>query len=516
MTHFFLFLLYSFFPPLELTSVRLIDSSASRSNLLRKFNIISVNSTDMQYASLMKGCGAVFIAAYDRSQDEIKTILKSVPLAESDIICTFCDDFFSRDNSCVLAMQLIQPGMKYLSATQLATAIFNNVVPSPVAEPPMNKVSSSQRQTQASQSQVLNRVSKTNIKKEKSSSSSSSSMAPPMPRQDRIKNEQRTPPRKKICTETAPEVPIVLSFAPTSSPIPTMKRGKSVDEDLSSIDKSTDLPAVDQTTETQTQHISRQMDIIVQEDRQQKAQPEIQEILQEAHEELQQEMQGTVREEMQQELPEEISGGFDDTVGDSTPVGPQSSSSRSSTVSDSDWIDAVGGSDREEMLRCKRKTYKSEFDNSAVDQGSDQALTTRTEAECVLRDLIVQRAYRPQAAPRGKRDMRCFRKNHIRVVEPGNVLSAVYMESVLPKETEREIQLRLEADMEDSREEFAEQMFADRYVGVIIAMTIMITLIVLIDLFRSLAGSSRAKQHLKRGLLRCFDRRTLVFFNKEN
>ena len=463
MTHSFLFLLYSFFPPLELTSVRLIDSSASRSNLLRKFNIISVNSTDMQYASLMKGCGAVFIAAYDRSQDEIKTILKSVPLADSDIICTFCDDFFSRDNSCVLAMRLIQPGMKYLSATQLATAIFNNVVPSPVAEPPMNKVSSSQRQTQASQSQVLNRASKTNIKKEKSSSSSSSSMAPPMPRQDGIKNEQRTPPRKKICTETAPEVPIVLSFAPTSSPIPTMKRGKSVDEDLSSIHKSTDLPAVDQITETQTQHIPRQMDIVVQQDRQRKAQPEIQEIHQEAHQELQQEMQGAVREEMQQELPEEISGGFDDTVGDSTPVGPQSSSSRSSTVSDSDWIDAVGGSDREEMLRCKRKTYKSEFENSAVDQGSDQALTTRIEAECVLRDLIVQRAYRPQAAPRGKRDMRCFRKNRIRVVEPGNVLSAVYMESVLPKETEREIQLRLEADMEDSREEFAEQMFADRY-----------------------------------------------------
>lgn len=443
-----------------MTSVRLIDSTASRSNLLRKFNIVSVNSTDGQYASLIKGCGAVFITAHDRSQDEMKTILQSVPKTESDIVCTFCDDFFSKDNSGILAMQLSQPDMKFLSATQLATAIFSNVVPSPINEPPVCKVSSSQRQTQASQSQVLNRTSKTNVKKEKGSSSSSSSMAPPMPKQDSIKIEKRTPPRKKICLKTAPEVPIVLSFAASSSPIPTMKIEKSSDEELSSSLKSEDPPAVPHTPETQTQHIPRHMDSA--------AHPEVrqgiqQEVLQEKHvvqHEVQQEIHQDVDSEMQQDMPEEISDGFDDIVDDSFPM--VQGSSRCTVADDNDWIDAVGGVDREELLRSKRKTYKSEFDSSDVTTGSSQALTSRIEAECVIRDLIVIKASRPQSAPRGKRDMRCFRKNHIRVVDPGNVLSAAYMESVLPKETEREIQLRLEADIDNSREEYAEQMFADR------------------------------------------------------
>jgi hypothetical protein len=439
-----------------LTSVRLIDSTASRSNLLKKFYILSVNSTDAQYASLIKGCGAVFIAAHDRSQDEIKTILKSVPQNESDIICTFCDDFFSKDNSSVLAMQLIQPGMKFLSATQLATAVFINVAPSPVVEPPVYKVSSSQRQTQASQSQVLNRTSNTHLKKEKSFSASSLSMAPPMPRNDSIKIEERTPPRKKICFKKAPEVPIVLSFAASSSPIPTMKTDKSVIEDLSRIHKSEDLPPVYQTSEIQTQHTPRQLNSAVQH-----YTKDVQE-MQEVNNEVQHELQEQVYQEMQQEMPGEISRDFDDTVDDCVPVGVHISL-RSSVADDSDWIDAVGGVDREELLRCKRKRYKSEFDNSAVTAISTQAPTTRIEAECVLRDLIVIKASHPLIALRGKRDMRCFRKNYIRVVDPGNVLSAVYMESVLPKETEREIQLRLEADIEDSREENAEQMFVDRY-----------------------------------------------------
>lgn len=446
-----------------MTSVRLVDSTASRSNLLRNFNIISVNSTDGQYASLIKGCGAVFIAAHDRSQDEIRTILQSVPQTASDIVCTFCDDFFSKDNSSVLAMQLNQPGMKFLSATQLATAIFSNVVPSPIDEPPACKVSSSQRQTQASQSQVLNRTSKANVKKEKGSSSSSSSMAPPMPKQDSIKIEKRTPPRKKICLKTAPEIPIVLSFAASSSPIPTMKTEKSSDEELSSSLKSEDPPAVPRTPETQTQHIPRHIDTAQQEVQQviqQEVQQEVQKEIHVVQHEIQQEIHHDVDTDMQQDMPEEISDGFDDLVDDSVPM--VQGSSRRSVADDNDWIDAVGGVDREELLRCKRKTYKSEFDSSDVTTGSSQALTARSEAECVVRNLIVIKASRPQSAPRGKRDMRCFRKNHIRVVDPGNVLSAVYMESVLPKETEREIQLRLEADIDNSREEYAEQMFADR------------------------------------------------------
>jgi hypothetical protein len=484
-----------------LTSVRLIDSSASRSNLLKKFNVVSVNSTDAQYASLIKGCGAVFIAAHDRSQDEIKAILKTVPHSESDIVCTFCDDFFSKDNSSVLAMQLIQPGMKFLSATQLATAIFSNVVPSPVGEPPVYKVSSSQRQTQASQSQVLNRASKTHLTKERSSSASSSSMDPPMPKNDSIKIEKHTPPRKKICLKTAPEVPIVLSFAASSSPIPTMKIDKTVVEEH----KSEDLTVAHQTTETQTQHIPRQLDSAVQQDTQE---------MQAVHNAVRHEMQEQVHQEMQQEMSEEISGDFDDIVDDCVPVGVPSSS-RSSVADDSDWIDAVGGVDREELLTCKRKTYKSEFNNSAVSAVSSQAPTTRIEAECVLRDLIVKKAFRPQIAPRGKRDMRCFRKNYIRVVDPGNVLSAVYMESVLPKETEREIQLRLEADIEDSREEYAEQMFVDRYDDVI-AMRVRVTQSVLIDFFFSVVGFSRAKQHLRRGILKCSDKRILIFLMEES
>lgn len=399
--------------------------------MLKKFHIISVNSTDAQYATLIIGCGADFIAAHDKSQDEIRTLLKCIPETEDDILCTFCDDFFAKDNSNVLAMQSIRPGMKYLSATQLATAIFNNFVPSPVDEPPVTKMTSSQRQqTQNSQSQVLSRASKIVVKIEKSSKSSSSSMPPPMPKHDNVKIEQRSPQRKKICSKTIPEVPIVLSFAASTSPIPCVKTdilAAKVADKVPMIQKSMDLCDTFEASETQL--LPRQLNSPIQ----------------------------------QEIITEKSSESFDDIVDDSISHG-NDIQSRHSVVDDSDWIDAVGGSDREELLRFKRKTFKNESDDTPSDRNDSQLLITRTEAEFVLRNLIVATSARMQTAPTGgrKRDVRCFRKNLVRVVDPGNVLSAAYMESVLPKETEREIQLRLEAAAEDSREEYAEQMFVDR------------------------------------------------------
>jgi hypothetical protein len=54
--------------------------------------------------------------------------------------------------------------------------------------------------------------------------------------------------------------------------------------------------------------------------------------------------------------------------------------------------------------------------------------------------------HRKNVVVNSSRDTRCFKKNSVRVVGSNNILMSRDMESVLPKESEREIQLRLDAD----------------------------------------------------------------------
>ena len=139
---------------------------------------------------------------------------------------------------------------------------------------------------------------------------------------------------------------------------------------------------------------------------------------------------------------------------------------------DADWMTAVQGKDRVELLKFKNKSFKSEFDISVEGDGDPGPAVPRTEADSLIRILIAKSIGSLDGVPRqnhndsrkNPRDVRRFRKNCVRVADSDIIMSARFMEAVLPKESEREIQLRLNADADKSREEFAEQMFSDRCV----------------------------------------------------
>ena len=141
---------------------------------------------------------------------------------------------------------------------------------------------------------------------------------------------------------------------------------------------------------------------------------------------------------------------------------------------DADWITAVQGKDRVELLKFKNKSFKSEFDISIKGDGDPGSSVPRAEADSLIRILIRKSFGSLNGVPRqnhndsrkNPRDVRRFRKNCVRVADSDIIMSARFMEAVLPKESEREIQLRLNADADESRKEFAEQMFSDRCVTI--------------------------------------------------
>jgi hypothetical protein len=72
------------------------------------------------------------------------------------------------------------------------------------------------------------------------------------------------------------------------------------------------------------------------------------------------------------------------------------------------------------------------------------------------------------AGTKGKgrlKDVRRFMKNSIKRVAYEDRIMSTWMDRVTPKESEREIQLRLDAAMEQERETIAEEMFSDRFRG---------------------------------------------------
>ena len=166
------------------------------------------------------------------------------------------------------------------------------------------------------------------------------------------------------------------------------------------------------------------------------------------------------------------------------------------------WVAAVKNERRNriiaEKLRILRDQHNEEADSfehggdgSESNYSNSKYLISQVEAEVIEKPLLIvaprdgvvssrKRSHTSESSGsssssssslqqqhnnnNNNRDVRRFRKNFIRLIHRGNILSARFMDVVLPKESEREIQLRLDANVDEEEEERAEMLFADRYV----------------------------------------------------
>lgn len=69
----------------------------------------------------------------------------------------------------------------------------------------------------------------------------------------------------------------------------------------------------------------------------------------------------------------------------------------------------------------------------------------------------------PSSSSNSLRDVRKFRKNLVRRADDQAIISSRHMQRVLPKETEREIQMRLELEQLAREEAAAQELFLERY-----------------------------------------------------
>ena len=511
--------------------MRLLDYTASRSNLLKGYLILSLNSIDEQYSNLFTGCGAIFIAAHDASQDEVWATIKMVPQIDKKHFCIFSDEF-CKQNTGTIAAEYSTLGARYLSATQLATAIFSNAKPVLTGDPPSYKMASSQRfNTQSSQSQAVNgrekSIQKSALPSEflkisgplhsalrtvneeitdgataKSSSKdlftlSFSSLTSPLPvKKTEVEAVTEDIPLEPVCLnrtvlashleeeevdlgselspplrDDLPSVSIQINSRPTaeeskladepvlpiniaaSSSCSSSSKGVSVAKEINSC--GYDSSFVDASCVVSSFKRRRAGSPSEDDDNRQKRRVSGVEdsALKTENEELNH-MEYSITEGMR-------------NVDDTEIVEEDSSF-------DADWITAVQEKDRVELLKFKNKSFKSEFDISIEGDGDPGSSVPRAEADSLIRILISKSIGSLDRFPRhdnndsrkNPRDVRRFRKNCIRVADSDIIMSARFMEAVLPKESEREIQLRLNADADESREEFAEQMFSDRCVTI--------------------------------------------------
>jgi hypothetical protein len=71
----------------------------------------------------------------------------------------------------------------------------------------------------------------------------------------------------------------------------------------------------------------------------------------------------------------------------------------------------------------------------------------------------------PSSSSNSLRDVRKFRKNSVRRADDQAIISSRHMQRVLPKETEREIQMRLELEQLAREEAAAQELFLERMIG---------------------------------------------------
>lgn len=95
----------------------------------------------------------------------------------------------------------------------------------------------------------------------------------------------------------------------------------------------------------------------------------------------------------------------------------------------------------------------------------DLLLTTRSQRDD---PAIASGSTSTSAASSTLRDVRTFRKNYVRRAAENAVISSTHMQRVLPKETEREIQMRLELEQLAREEAAAQEMFLERYVSLLL------------------------------------------------
>lgn len=460
---------------------------------------MSINPADAQYANIIEGCGAVFRKCHELSDNDIRQIVGNALTTDNRSVCIFYDEF-CKDNALDLPIRF--PGISFLSAVQLAIAIFSNVRAEPTVYPPNSKSSLSQRQhTQGTQSQMISHTGR------KRSYDDPVTSAYPI---DNIVKDEKISliGRRAPLTLISPR-PIVLSLPSLLSPALLLEEQRSSRashcmeswiEQIASNEENVDLESDMTLPSTKITHDgdgnvqcreitkSPSSGFIG-------AYPEVVEtsinsdlnaksIISERKSENLESLYAKISTE--EELPDQrvtlidfqneeyqCPGKRSDTTaatGDHSRIKEEKCLSLSEDKSI--WLDVVRGDDRAELLKSKRVGDKSDSDDHVGGNSGICYEAVRVEADFVTRNLIAEiedcslsrmSGHGRERNESNSRDVRCFCKNMVRVVDSDSMLSTRYMESVLPKESEREIQLRLDADADERRENFAEEMFADRY-----------------------------------------------------
>ena len=401
-------------------------------------------------------------------------------------------------------MEHYQSGMFYLSAAQLASAIFSNIVPALTRGPPRKRSALSQRfNTQCTQSQtivsrnapaVTQETSGPNRPGSTASNFHALSMDPPThPLKDREDVgticEKRKPDRVSNSKEddidlSSPITPPAVSCINASdrhhitheiskatksveksshnkelldnAQSPNMKKLKKKNCDVSDETLSTPIQSKEVSLQTINLSIVKKKSsnpLYLTVDLKSRSSPGDNETL--ADQKKSTDMENVSNNMLTQVKDHRINGsrqddysenkGYVDNGNDSDGMFFEERKSykrnRENLVDDNfhDWVHAVKDADRHELLKCKRTNYKLEYGNPCADDiPAFQAVEARLEAIVIMKMLIIKKSTDPsgQSKDTGRRfsrDVRRFRKNSIRVVSTESVMSARFMDAVLPK-----------------------------------------------------------------------------------
>ena len=426
-----------------------------------------------------------------------------MPKFDPTVVCLFVDEFSNLDTRSS-AMGHYQSGMFYLSAAQLASAIFSNIVPVLTEGPPRKRSALSQRfNTQCTQSQtmvsrnppaVTQETSGPNRPGSTASNFHALSMDPPThPLKDRENfgtlREERKPDRISNSKEddidlSSPITPPALSCINAydrhhikhdvskamesvettahnkelldNAQSPNIKKLKKRNCDVSDGTPSTPIQLKDVSLQTinlsnvkkkTSNPLSKTVDLKL------RSSPGDNETSADQKKSID---MGNVSNNMLTQVKDHGINGSrqDDYLKNKGDVDNSNDSdgmffeerksfkrNRENLVDDNshDWVHAVKDADRHELLKCKRTNYKLEYGNPCADDiPAFHAVEARLEAIVIMRMLIIKKNIDPSGQStdtglRFSRDVRRFRKNSIRVASTESVMSARFMDAVLPK-----------------------------------------------------------------------------------
>lgn len=467
--------------------------------------IISTNPADAQYSNLVVGCGAEFLIVENPTADEFNAILRRVPRLVPTIVCLFVDEFSNLDTRSS-AMEHYQAGMFYLSAAQLASAIFSNIVPVLTGGPPRQRSNLSQRfNTQCTQSQTIVSRKPPTVTQETSGSnrpnSSASnfhtlSMDPPtyplrgsesigticgerLPdkitksQEDDVDLSSPTTPPAVSCTNDHHQHLMKNKVSGAAENVEKSAYTKKLSDDVHSPSmkklKKRNCSAYEEPFATPIQskdaslHSTNRSNVIEKNIHASFKTEDSKSMCSPGNDETSVNKEKSVDRKKENFVNKILIQGEDHTVNEN--VSDEKSKSRdyvdNSNDSDGmffeerislkrkqdtlvednsdDWVHAAKDADRHELLKCKRTKYKLEYGNiSADDISASQAVEVKLEAVVIMKMMIIKRNVDPSgqykdSGRRLSRDVRRFRKNSIRVVNTESVMSARFMDAVLPK-----------------------------------------------------------------------------------